>query len=70
MSVTELQRKITRLNPRKRRAVARYVGYLERLDSPAYQRRLGRIMREMDAGRKYTQAQVDELLARNPPSRA
>ncbi len=69
MSVAELQKRITRLTPVKRRAVAKYVTFIERVDSPARQRRTARIMREMDAGVKYTRAQVEAILAKNPPVR-
>ncbi len=67
MSVAELQKEITALSPGKRRSVAKYVAHLKRKDSPARRLELSRTMREMDAGKKYTQAQVDEILARNPP---
>ena len=67
MSVVELQKKIGRLSPRERRSVAKFVTYLERRESPARKRDLARINREMDTGRKYTQAQVDAILASNPP---
>jgi predicted transcriptional regulator of viral defense system len=68
MSVTELQKKISRLTPVKRRAVAKYITFIERLDSPARRQRTTRIMREMDAGVKYTRAQVEAILAQNPPA--
>lgn len=67
MSVVELQKKIGRLTPRERRSVAKFVTYLQRRETPARKRELARIDREMDAGRQYTQAQVDAILARNPP---
>jgi len=68
MSVAELQKRIIRLPPGKRRAVAKYITFIERLDSPARQRRTARIMREMDAGVKYSRAQVEAILAKNPPA--
>jgi hypothetical protein len=67
MSVAELQKRITRLSPDKRRSVAKYITFIERLDSPARRRRTARIMRAMDAGAKYTRAQVEAILAQNPP---
>ena len=67
MSVVELQKKISKLSPDERRAVGKYVAYVTRRSSPARQRRLAGIDREMNAGKKYTQAQVDSILARNPP---
>ena len=68
MSVAELQKRLTRLTPGKRRSVAKYITFIERLDSPARRRRTARIMREMDAGVKYTRAQVEAILARKPPA--
>lgn len=67
MSVAELQKKISKLSPGERRSVGKYVAYVTRRNTPARQRLLARIDREMDAGKKYTQAQVDSMLARNPP---
>lgn len=67
MSVAELQKRIARLSPDKRRSVAKYITFIERLDSPARQRRTARIMRAMDAGVKCTRAQIVAILARNPP---
>ena len=68
MSVAELQKRITRLSLEKRRVVAKYITFIERLDSPARRQRTSRIMREMDAGVKYTRAQVEAILAQNPPA--
>jgi hypothetical protein len=67
MSVAELQKRITRLSPLKRRSVAKYVAFLEKMDAPARQRRAARIMRDMDAGMKFSQTQVEAVLARTPP---
>jgi hypothetical protein len=67
MSVAELQKTIIGLSPAKRRSVAKYVAYLKRQDSAVRKRALSRVMRDMDAGKKYSQAEVDEILARNPP---
>ncbi|MBI2813745.1 MAG: hypothetical protein HYX71_05640 [Opitutae bacterium] len=69
MSVAELQKRITRLSPIKRKSVAKFVSYIEKVDAPARKKRLARIMRDMDAGLKYSQAQVDAILARHPPTR-
>ena len=70
MSVAELQKRIIRLTPTKRRALAKYALFLERLDSPARRRKLTRSMREMDAGLKYSREQVAEILARRPTTKA
>jgi len=66
MSVIELQRKISKLSPGERRSVGKYVTYVTRRNSPARQRLLARIDGEMSAGKKYSQAEVDAMLARNP----
>ena len=68
MSVAELQKRITRLSPDKRRSVAKYITYIERLNAPTRQKKNTRILREMDAGVKYTREQVEAMLARNPPT--
>jgi hypothetical protein len=69
MSVAEMQKRLNRLSPLKRKSVAKFISYMEKADSPARQKRAARIMRDMDAGRKYSQAQVEAILARNPPAR-
>lgn len=69
MSVAEIQKRLTRLSPLKRQSVARFISYIEKADAPARQKRASRIMRDMDAGRKYSQAQVEAILARHPPTR-
>ncbi len=63
MSVTELQTRISKLSPGQRQSVGKYVSYVTRQTSTVRQRQLARINREMSAGKKYTQAQVDTLLA-------
>ncbi len=65
MSVVELQKEFTALSPGKRRSVAKFIAHLKRQDSPARKRELSRIMREMDAGKKYTMAQVEEARMRS-----
>jgi hypothetical protein len=67
VSVTELQNRIKNLSPGERRSVVKYVSYVTRRNSTARQRQLARINREMTAGKKYSQAQIDSILARNPP---
>lgn len=69
MSVADLQKNIAALPKGPQRSVAKYVIYLQQRDSPARRRKLADIGREMDAGKKYTQAQVDAMLARRSPQR-
>lgn len=67
MSVAELQKSIARLPADERRAVASFILQLKKRRSPERQRRNARIMRDMDVGLKYSRAQVEAILARNPP---
>ena len=70
MSVAELQKRIARLTPMKRRALAKYALFLERLDSQTRRRALTRSMREIDAGIKYSRDEVAAILARHPATKA
>lgn len=65
MSVAELQKEITALSPGKRRCVAKYVAHLKQQESPVRRRLLADIGREMDAGKKFTQTQVDAVVMRS-----
>jgi hypothetical protein len=67
MSVTELQDRIKKLSPGERRSVGKYVSYVTQRNASTRQRQLARINRAMSAGKKYTQAEVDVILARHPP---
>jgi hypothetical protein len=69
MSVAELQKSIADLPPGPRRSVAKYVAYLKRRESPTRLRLLAGIGRDMDAGKTYSQAEVDAALARRPARR-
>lgn len=69
MSVTELQKNIAALPAGPRRSVAKYVAYLQQRGAPARRRILANLGREMDAGRTYSQKQVDAVLANCPPRR-
>jgi hypothetical protein len=66
VSVAELQKSIAKLPAGPRRSVAKYVAYLKRRDAPARRRLLAEIGREMEAGKSYSQAEVDAALARHP----
>jgi uncharacterized small protein (DUF1192 family) len=69
MSVAELQRTIAKLPADQQRTVAKFVSRLAKRNTPAHRRQLSVLMKEMDAGKKYTRAQVEAILARNPPGR-
>ncbi len=64
----ELQRTIAKLPADQLQNVAKFVRRLKKSTSVARQRQTSRIMRDMDAGRKYSQAQVEAILARSPPT--
>ena len=67
MSVAEITKSISLLTPEQQAVVVRFVSKVRRSNSPARRRQLSTTMRAMDAGKKYSQAQVDEILARHPP---
>ena len=69
VSVAELQKSIAKLFAGPRRSVAKYVAYLKRRDAPARRRLLAEIGGEMDAGKSYSQAEVDSALARRASRR-
>jgi len=69
MSVAELHKNIAELPAGPRRSVAKFVAYLKRRDSPARRRLLADIGREMDAGKSYSQTEVDAALARRASRR-
>ena len=65
MSVAELQKSIADLPTGPRRSVAKYVAYLKRRDAPVRRRLLADIGREMDAGKSFSMAQVEEARMRS-----
>jgi len=67
MSVAELTKSISRLTPEQQAVVVRFVSKVRRSSSPPRRRQLSATMRAMNAGKKYSQVQVDEILARHPP---
>jgi hypothetical protein len=62
MSVAKLVKSIARLTPEQQAVVMRFVEKVRRSNSPAHRRKLAKINRDMDAGKKFTQAQVDAAL--------
>ena len=58
MSVAELQRTIAKLPADQQQTVAKFVSRLKKSSSAARRRQLARSMREMDAGIKYSRAEV------------
>ncbi len=66
MSVSEIQKSIAALAPDELRAVESLLRRLRERDDPARAAELGRIMREMDAGKKLSLADVSSSLSANP----
>jgi hypothetical protein len=58
MSVAQLQKLIADLAPGQRQVVARFVAQIKRHSAPASRRQLTASMRAMDAGEKFSWAQV------------
>jgi hypothetical protein len=66
MSVQEIQSQLTKLTPEEQANVARFLETLREAHSPAFVRELSERHREMDAGRKITEAELARLLATKP----
>jgi hypothetical protein len=63
MSVAQLQKSIAELPAAQRQAVAKFVARIKRHTTPASGRRLAATMRAMDAGEKYSWAEVTRARA-------
>ena len=63
MSVQEIQSQLTKLTPAEQTGVARFLDSLRETRSPAFARELAEGHREMDAGRKISEAELARLLA-------
>ena len=68
MSVQEIQSQLTKLSPQELAAVARFLDSLRQAQSPEFARELAEAHREMDAGRKISEADLARLLAAHPPT--
>jgi hypothetical protein len=66
MSVQEIQSQLVRLTPEEQASVARFLASLRETHAPAFARELDARHREMDAGRKVTEAELARLLAAKP----
>ena len=59
MSLAELKQTVVALPEKERRELAAYLLQLGRDRNPAWRDEMGRRMREMDAGKKVTQAEFE-----------
>lgn len=66
MSVQEIQSQLTKLSPEEQAGVARFLESLREAHSPAFARELAGRHREMDAGRKVSEAELARILAAKP----
>ena len=64
MSVAQLQKSIADLPPGQRQMVAKFVARIKRHAAPVSRRRLAASMRAMDAGEKYSWAEVTQARAK------
>ena len=61
MSIAELKSRITELTVEERLELAALIVHLNRNDDPAYEAELALRMAEMDAGKKFGQADLERL---------
>jgi hypothetical protein len=66
MSVQEIQSQLTKLTPQEQAGVVRFLESLRDLHSPAFASELAGRHREMDAGRKVSEAELARILAAKP----
>lgn len=62
MSVQEIQSQLTKLTPQEQAEVARFLETIRRTHAPEFARELAEGHREMDAGRKISEADLARLL--------
>jgi len=65
MSVHEIQSQLTKLTAQEQADVARFLETLRQTQSPEFARELAQGHREMDAGRKISEAELARILAAN-----
>lgn len=63
MSVQEIQSQLTKLSPQEQADIARFLETIRHTHSPEFARDLAQGHREMDAGRKISEAELAQLLA-------
>ena len=63
MSVEEIQTQLTKLTPAEQANIARFLASLREAHSPEFAREIAEAHREMDAGRKISEAELARLLA-------
>jgi len=66
MSVQEIQSQLVKLTPQELARVARFLESLQQTHAPEFARELAEGHREIDAGRKVSEADLARLLAAHP----
>ncbi len=66
MSVQEIQSQLAKLTPLEKANVARFLDTLRETQTPAFASELSQRHREMDAGRKVSEAELARILAAKP----
>jgi hypothetical protein len=64
--VQEIQSQLTKLNSQEKANVARFLETLQEAQSPAFASEMSKRHREMDAGRKVSEAELARILAAKP----
>jgi cytochrome c len=68
MSVQEIQSQLTKLTPQEQADIARFLETIRQTHSPEFARDLAQGHREMDAGRKISEAELAQLLEAHHPT--
>ena len=66
MSVQEIQAQLLKLTPEEQASIARLLDSLHQTRTPEFAQELAEGHREMDAGRKISEADLARLLAAHP----
>ncbi|MFA6287281.1 MAG: hypothetical protein WC661_07815 [Opitutaceae bacterium] len=63
MSVQEIQSQLTKLTPQEQADIAKFLETIRQTHTPEFARDLAQGHREMDAGRKISEAELAQLLS-------
>jgi hypothetical protein len=66
MSVKEIQAELTKMSQQEQADVARFLETLQQTHSPEFRQELAQRHREMDAGRKISEADLARILSAKP----
>ena len=66
MSVQEIQSQLLKLTPQEQADIAKFLEAIRQTQTPEFARELAERHREMDAGRKISEAELARILAAKP----